>query len=993
MRLLSPLLLTLLLSVQGAVAAKLVLVQDGKPASEIFLPGEASAVERYAATELQRAIRLSTGAELPIVTTPSSDPALHRIVIATSSNAKTLQGVPEIPSPKHKDDDQIAISHTDETLFLTGNNARSALYATYRFLEKSLGFRWFWPGESGEYFERKEGITLDNFKLKEQGAIRYRYLTINSPHYDHDTLVWMARHRMNIHFAGTYLGEKELQNLVEKGFFVRWSGHALVLQREMLEEHPEYVAEYGGRRQIIQSHDNPHLCWSNPGVQEALSEGIAKTLKAYPTFNSLGIYPADQTHFCHCAECVKMAPDVSTRYQKLWKILIGKLRPEFPDLQITTLAYQAYQPVAKEVAPFDMFQYATYNVSYRHPLDSGHPANATALKEMEEWKAKGAEIGMRGYDLIATAEPLFIPNVRYVVGEMNYLKQKGMTSFSTEVSPFGFPKEPGLPLHQTRWYALRMNLYAMGRATWEQDVNAEEIVTEWTTTIYGPKAAEPMKRYYFAMEKAWMEAPGDISYFLNPAAPYTRGFITQDLIAMAAKEFKEARDILAQEPDSERRKRALGEVEAEENLFGEWKKLYQTLEENAGHFQVSALSVEASEQELMNPDAAVWEKAIQLPGMTNASVAPVDGTELRALWTEDTLFLRAICHEVSSIPRAASLNKHDDPVWSEDALELFVNRKEGGYYHLALNPNGVRYDALSSAGFNLDTSANPNWKVETKDRKKGWSAVIALPLSEFAMRSGYHGEMRLSVKRSRQGETSGWPDASYHSPTNYGTIRLAHEEARQILFYDRTEANSQGAEMELRDRGFSVSEFPEGTEALPAEVKTIVLRYWTGVGFALAEDDVRQKLMPWVEAGGTLIISACNSIPWQNWFENEALAVQWSGWEIDPDRSSVEFSDGAWSSEPNDLREVLAHGVTPSSGFRPLGDGWETLATLRMRDDTEPVPYLLRARHGKGQLILTSSDMGYGGGHELFGNQNPKQVASLIENLTNALQHHPEANE
>ncbi len=983
MRILSPLLCTLLLGVQGAEAARLALVENGKATSEIILPGAPTAVEHYAATELQRAIRLATGAEVPIVADAASVHLPHRIVIATASNAKKLKDLPALPAPEHKDDDQITIWHTDDTLYLTGSNARSALYATYRFLEKSLGFRWFWPGDTGEYFERKEGIVLNDFELKEKGALRYRYLAINSPHYDHDTLVWMARNRMNIHFAGSYLNEDRYRNLHEKGFIIRWSGHGLNLPLSVMEAHPDYIAEYAGRRQISKALGSAHLCWSNPGVQQALIERISTTLRKHPLITSLGIYPVDQTQFCQCAQCEAMASDVSTRYQKLWKVLIDGLRPEFPDLQFTNLAYQAYRPVAKEVAPFDMFQYTAYNVSYRHPLDSGHPANATALQEMKEWKAMGIPTGLRGYELIPTTEPMFIPNVRYIVGEMNFLKRNGMTSFSTEVPPYGVSRESDAPLHYTRWFAHRMNLYAIGRATWEREVTSEEIVADWMTTLYGAKAGEPMKRYYFAMEKAWLEAPGDISYFLNPAAPYARGFITPELIATAETAFKEARTALMEEPDATRRERALGQVEAEEKMFGEWQKLYQVLAENVERFQVSALPAQASDEELLNPDAPAWGNAPVLPGFLGGKTPPEDTTEVRALWTEETLYLRAICHEVSDIERVARFRKHDEAVWNEDALELFVNRKEGGYYHLALNPLGTRYDALSQAGMNLDTSVNPEWKAQTRNRDKGWSAVIALPLGEFAMTNGRDGEVHLSLKRTRPGPvTSGWPDAAYHSPASYGVIRLAQAPLGQILLYNGTPANTQATEMDLRTRGWTVGELPTGADTLPEDAKVVLLRYWTGVGFALTADYIRQVLMPWVEQGGTLIISACNQIPWQRWFEDDGLAVKWSGWGIDPDRISVDVAEGKWQSEPNDLRKALEKGVTPSSGFRPLNDGWEALATLRMRDDSEPVPYLLRARFGKGRLILTSSDMGYGGGHELFGQQNPRQVASLIENLS-----------
>jgi len=50
----------------------------------------------------------------------------------------------------------------------------------------------------------------------------------------------------------------------------------------------------------------------------------------------------------------------------------------------------------------------------------------------------------------------------------------------------------------------------------------------------------------------------------------------------------------------------------------------------------------------------------------------------------------------------------------------------------------------------------------------------------------------------------------------------------------------------------------------------------------------------------------------------------------------------------------------------------------------EEHPYLLRAKAGKGLVVLTSSDLGYVGGWEMFGRQHSVNAANLIENLLEA---------
>ena len=105
-----------------------------------------------------------------------------------------------------------------------------------------------------------------------------------------------------------------------------------------------------------------------------------------------------------------------------------------------------------------------------------------------------------------------------------------------------------------------------------------------------------------------------------------------------------------------------------------------------------------------------------------------------------------------------------------------------------------------------------------------------------------------------------------------------------------------------------------------------------------------------------------------------------SGWKIDPNRKSTFVLDGDWQKTPNDLSRVFKTGVTPASGFSPASDSWQILAKMRMANG-DGMPYLLRLKIGKGALILTSSNFGYGGGYEMFGNQNPANAAKLVDNL------------
>src|SRR5690606_17671189 len=127
-----------------------------------------------------------------------------------------------------------------------------------------------------------------------------------------------------------------------------------------------------------------------------------------------------------------------------------------------------------------------------------------------------------------------------------------------------------------------------------------------------------------------------------------------------------------------------------------------------------------------------------------------------------------ICHETPGGERVARFQSDDEPVWSDDAVELFLNFPgHPGYAHLAFNALGTRYDAKSTGGMNADLSWNPAWQVKAAPGEHAWVATVALPFRELGVDPAKTPQVGLSIKRTRKGEAnpnSGWPDAAYHSP-------------------------------------------------------------------------------------------------------------------------------------------------------------------------------------------------------------------------------------
>lgn len=257
-RLLTFIAVTLLSNVLLLNASSLVLVKNREAKFQIVISPQATVVEKYAAAELQQAVKRASGAEprivegaaeagfVPVILgTPETTPAIAALDTKLSAGGKLAL-------------DEILIHTGDQSLLIGGNNPRSVLYSAYRFLEEAFSYHWFWPGVDGEFFKPSDDCVIDDLNIHENAALKYRSLGINAPHYDEETLIWMARNRLNVHNTHERTTQDKSDNLHEKGFLNRFAGHNLVLPRKLLEEHPEYVAEFGGKT------DDPSCTFSTP---------------------------------------------------------------------------------------------------------------------------------------------------------------------------------------------------------------------------------------------------------------------------------------------------------------------------------------------------------------------------------------------------------------------------------------------------------------------------------------------------------------------------------------------------------------------------------------------------------------------------------------------------------------------------------------------------------------------------------------------------------
>jgi hypothetical protein len=153
-------------------------------------------------------------------------------------------------------------------------------------------------------------------------------------------------------------------------------------------------------------------------------------------------------------------------------------------------------------------------------------------------------------------------------------------------------------------------------------------------------------------------------------------------------------------------------------------------------------------------DEKDWQSATPGPAFTRAEGGPeIKGAaKARLLWDDHNLYAFV---EVEDTDVHSQYKAQDDPLWKEDAVELFIDadRNRHGYVELQINPRNAHFDAWFPQ--TRSQQNHPEWNSTMKsavsvrgtldeqgDADQGWSAEIAIPLADV---KGTDAAMKVAI--------------------------------------------------------------------------------------------------------------------------------------------------------------------------------------------------------------------------------------------------------
>ena len=160
-------------------------------------------------------------------------------------------------------------------------------------------------------------------------------------------------------------------------------------------------------------------------------------------------------------------------------------------------------------------------------------------------------------------------------------------------------------------------------------------------------------------------------------------------------------------------------------------------------------------------------------------------TEVRALWSRRTLFLRFECRfrELHVFEDAAP-NGRRDRLWERDVAEAFLQpgaTRQRYYKEFEVSPNGMWIDLDISPAGRSDLDSNMERSAFIDEARQQWTAELAIPLASLApnVSSGaiwranfYRVEGRQEPRHYLAWRPTHTPRPNFHVPSAFGVLRL-----------------------------------------------------------------------------------------------------------------------------------------------------------------------------------------------------------------------------
>lgn len=739
----------LLLFVSNAFS-EVLLIKDGQPQAEIITAENPSRMAQFAAKELQAYLEKISGAKLPILTHPGS--AEVKVYVGASPYTATLgvkvddlvdgafrmasgpdwlalagsekDFVPIEPWGRDRSDKErelrnkewdaitgeqwltpyfVLSMHNFTDLGVWEFDEAGTLNAVYAYL-RSLGVRWYAPGEIGEVVPKLATISLPavNETVRPDFAVRDFKI-----YYTHAGLGDLAPWKLRM---GTSPGAKYI------GTTQPGHGMKFVMGRpEFKKAHPEFFALRADGQRETDHRGDGKPCLSSEGLFQQHVKYVRAMFDHYgERVVSIDLPDGFGSRPCLCEACkAQVSPDRGEdgRLSNYVWGYINRVAQEVykthPNRIVTGLAYSNYQ------LPPDNIEQMSPNlgvIECRWRSNLTEEARAFFAKLREDWlkKLPSQEYFVWDYYLHSRTDsagiPAYFPHL--IAQDLRDLrgKSKGDT---IEVFNTVDAKEKGY----TAFAVNHLNLYVTSRLWWNADEDVDKLLEEYYTLFYGP-AREQMKAFVTFCEANWRDMRKNaekISQALTLLESARAAAGTDSIYAQRIEKISEF-------------------VEPLKNLYKQLAKNTQDLPDYRVLRVKDVTERKMSQKPLDgNLDKDYWAPVRVAALKTVAGGRNMPSTSFQILSEGNTLYVGIRCQESDMANLNIPTEKSGDPkILEGDFVSFIYETSSHSYYELVVNPAGAVLE------FDHGEKGYPGWSSGAKvavHRGDGfWSVEARIPI-------------------------------------------------------------------------------------------------------------------------------------------------------------------------------------------------------------------------------------------------------------------------
>lgn len=187
--------------------------------------------------------------------------------------------------------------------------------------------------------------------------------------------------------------------------------------------------------------------------------------------------------------------------------------------------------------------------------------------------------------------------------------------------------------------------------------------------------------------------------------------------------------------------------------------------------------------------AAEWQNASPISFSADwqgKNSDPARETQVRILWSKQTLYLRFECrYRELFLFQDSDPNGHRDHLWDRDVAEAFLQpdpSRERFYKEFEVSPNGMWIDLDIFPGGMSDLKSGLRRSVVLDDKAHTWAAELAIPISALTKRfdpsviwraNFYRVEGPKEPRAYLAWQPTHTENPNFHVPSAFGRLRFA----------------------------------------------------------------------------------------------------------------------------------------------------------------------------------------------------------------------------